>query len=325
MSHALEIASSEVPFRATRSDRQRAIRLRCPLCKGSLGDERRCDSCNFLMKENNGIVVALDPERLAYYAKFIADYEHIRAAEGRGSADKTYYRNLPHQDTTGHNTEQWKVRARSYDYLIRRILKPLAAGATVLDLGAGNCWLSFQLARRGYRSVAVDLLTNSQDGLGAATHYRDVLGSSIPRFQAELNCLPFQNEQFDVAIFNASFHYSEDYTTTLGEALRCIKPNGIVVVCDTPWYSRQLSGEQMVAERRAHFLGRFRTASDSVHSQEFLTDERLNSLAAALSIRWTVHRPWYGWRWAMRPWIATLRKRREPSRFRIYVARKNGH
>jgi len=277
------------------------------------------------MKEDDGIVVALNPERLAYYAHFIADYERIRAAEGRGSADKTYYLNLPHQDTTGHNTGQWKIRARSYDYLIRRVLKPLAAGDTVLDLGAGNCWLSFQLARRGYRSVAVDLLTNSQDGLGAATHYRDVLGSSIPRFQAELNCLPFQNEQFDVAIFNASFHYSEDYTTTLGEALRCIKPDGIVVICDTPWYSRELSGEQMIAERRAHFLGRFSTASDSVPSREFLTDERLSNLAAALSIRWTVHRPWYGWRWAMRPWIATLRKRREPSRFRIYVARKNGH
>jgi len=277
------------------------------------------------MKENDGIVVALDPERLAYYANFIADYQHIRAAEGRGSPGNTYYLNLPHQDTTGHNTGQWKIRARSYDYLIRRILKPLAAGDTVLDLGAGNCWLSFQLARRGYRSVAVDLLTNSQDGLGAGTHYRNVLGSSIPRFQAELNCLPFQNEQFDVAIFNASFHYSEDYKTTLGEALRCIKPDGIVVICDTPWYSRELSGQQMIAERRAHFLGRFCTASDSVPSQEFLTDERLSSLAAALSIRWAVHRPWYGWRWAMRPWIATLRKRREPSRFRIYVARKNGH
>jgi len=275
------------------------------------------------MKETDGIVLALTPGRLAYFADFITDYEHIRAAEGRGSQDNNYYLSLPHQDTTGHNSGQWRIRARSYDYLIRRILKPLAGGETILDLGAGNCWLSFQLARRGYQPVAVDLLTNPQDGLGAAVHYRQVLGSSIPRFQAELNCLPFDDEQFDVALFNASFHYSEDYERTLCEALRCVKPDGIVVICDTPWYSREQSGRQMIAERRAYFRDRFHTTSDSVQSEEFLTDDRLRRLGEALSIRWTVHGPWYGWRWAMRPWVARLRMRREPSQFRIYVARKN--
>jgi SAM-dependent methyltransferase len=275
------------------------------------------------MEENNGIVLALAPDRVAHYAEFIADYEHIRAAEGRGSHDESYYLALPHRDTTGHNSGQWKIRARSYDFLIRSILNPLATGEAVLDLGAGNCWLSFHLARRGYRPVAVDLLTNSQDGLGAATHYLRALGSSIPRFQAELNCLPFEDAQFDVVIFNASFHYSEDYEITLREALRCVKHDGCVVICDTPWYSREESGRQMIAERRAYFSNRFCTASDSVKSQEFLTDERLRSLGEALSIRWTVHRPWYGWRWAMRPWVARLRGRREPSQFRIYVARKD--
>jgi SAM-dependent methyltransferase len=275
------------------------------------------------MKEKDGIVLALAADRLAYYAGFIADYERIRAAEGRGSRDKSYYLALPYQDTTGNNSSQWKIRARSFDYLMRRVLNPSADGEAVLDLGAGNCWLSFQLARRGYRPVAVDLLTNLQDGLGAAIHYDHELGSSIPRFQAELNCLPFQDGEFDVVIFNASFHYSENYQTTLREALRCLKPDGLLVISDTPWYSREQSGRQMIAERRAYFRDRFCTASDAVESQEFLTDERLRSLGEALSVRWTVHRPWYGLRWFMRPWVAKLRKRREPSKFRIYVARKD--
>jgi len=277
------------------------------------------------MAEKDGINLALAPNRLAYFAKFIADYEHIRAAEGRGSKDKGYYLSLPYQDSTGNNSSQWKIRAKSFDCLMRWVLNPSSDGEDVLDLGAGNCWLSYQLARRGYRPVAVDLLTNAQDGLGAATHYHDDLGSSIPRFQADLNCLPFQNEQFDVVIFNASFHYSEDYEVTLREALRCTKPDGLVVICDTPWYSREQSGKQMISERRAYFSNRFCTASDSLRSQEFLTDEDLQSLGDRLSVRWDVHRPWYGWRWAMRPWVARLRKRREPSQFRIYVARKDGH
>lgn len=324
MTAVREVASASNSVRAQASE-QFTIRLRCPLCNANLIEERRCTSCDFFMKELDGIVLALAPGRLAYYANFIADYEHIRAAEGRGSQDKSYYLALPYQDTTGRNSGQWRIRAKSYDYLIRRVIKPLAAGETVLDLGAGNCWLSFQLARRGYRPTAVDLLTNAKDGLGAAFHYEADLGSSIPRFQAELNRLPFQDGQFDVVIFNASFHYSEDYETTLGEALRCTKPDGLVIICDTSWYSREESGRQMIAERRARFRDRFQTASDSVESREFLTDERLRNLREALSIRWTVHHPWYGWRWATRPWIARLRNRREPSQFRIYVARKDDH
>ncbi|HEX5283616.1 MAG TPA: class I SAM-dependent methyltransferase [Bryocella sp.] len=275
------------------------------------------------MTEQDGIIRALPPDRLAYYHEFVADYEYIRAAEGRGSRDKAYYLALPYRDTTRHNSAQWKVRSRSYDYLIHRIINSPASGEAVLDLGAGNCWLSYQLTRRGYRAVAVDLLTNSQDGLGAAEHYHQDLGSGIPRFQAELNHLPFQNVQFDIVIFNASFHYSEDYEITLREALRCTKHDGFVVICDTPWYSREQSGDQMIAERRACFQSRFQTASDSLKTQEFLTDDRLANLAEVLSIRWTVHRPSYGLRWAMRPWIARLRGRREPSQFRIYVARKD--
>jgi SAM-dependent methyltransferase len=276
------------------------------------------------MEEKDGIFLAIAPDRLAYYTKFIADYEYIRAAEGRGSRDKSYYLALPYEDRTGNNSGQWKIRAKSFDYLIRNILDPAGRGETVLDLGAGNCWLSFQLAQHGYRPVAVDILTNSLDGLGAAIHYGSELGFHIPRFQAELNCLPFQDEQFDAVIFNASFHYSEDYVATMREALRCVKPGGHVVICDSPWYTREQSGQKMVAERHAYFRNRFGTASESVKSLEFLTDDRLHRLEAALHIDWTVYRPWYGWRWAMRPWLARLHKRREPSQFCIYVARKDG-
>jgi SAM-dependent methyltransferase len=301
------------------------LRLRCPRCEDTLVEDEICNSCKFQMEEKDGIFLALAPDRLAYYAKFIADYEYIRAAEGRGSRDKSYYLALPYQDTTGNNSGQWKIRARSFDYLVDKILNPAGQGETILDLGAGNCWLSFQLAQLAYRPVAVDILTNSLDGLGAAIHYENELGFDIPRFQAELSCLPFQDEQFDAVIFNASFHYSEDYVATMREALRCVKPGGQVIICDTPWYTREQSGRQMVAERRAYFRDRFGTASESVKSLEFLTDDRLQNLEAILPIEWTVHRPWYGWKWAMRPWLARLRNRREPSQFCIYVTRKDGY
>jgi hypothetical protein len=78
----------------------------------------------------------------------------------------------------------------------------------------------------------------------------------------------------------------------------------------------------MIAERQTVFIQCCETASDSVSSLEFLTNERLRKLETRLSIRRTVHSPRYSFKWNMRPVVAKLRGRREPSRFRIYVAKK---
>ena len=276
------------------------------------------------MPVNNGIVYALPPDRASHYAHFIEDYERIRAAEGRWSRKDDFYLRLPYTDISGRNSKQWKIRALSYDYLMDRILKQNLRldGGRVLDLGAGNCWMSYRLALARYRPFAVDLLTNDQDGLGAAEHFRGHLPVMFPRFQAELDRLPFQDEQFDAVIFNASFHYVEDPVSTLSEALRCVKSGGMVIISDTPWYSRDESGRRMVAERYVAFFGRYGTASDSIRSLEYLTDDRLRDLEQQLAVRWTIHSPRYGLKWAMRPLIATLSNRREPSQFRIYTARK---
>jgi ubiquinone/menaquinone biosynthesis C-methylase UbiE len=193
----------------------------------------------------------------------------------------------------------------------------------ILDLGAGNCWMSFRLALAGHQPFAVDLLTNERDGLGAAKHYQKCLPAILPRFQAEVSHLPFQDKQFDAVIFNASFHYSEDYTVSLREAFRCVRSGGIVIISDTPWYSHEECGRQMMSERRAAFSQSYGSASDSISSLEYLTNERLRILEEQLSIRWTTYSPQYGFRWTMRPLIAKLRQKREPSRFRIYVARKD--
>jgi SAM-dependent methyltransferase len=253
----------------------------------------------------------------------MSDYERIRAAEGRGSESQAFYLGLPYADLSGRNSGQWQIRAQSYRCLMNHVLEMPARRRTVLDIGAGNCWMSYRLALLGYRPIAVDLLTNDDDGLGAAVRYQDALPEFFPRFQAEITRLPFQSEQFDIVIFNASFHYSEDYLSSLLEAFRCLRSGGMVVILDTPWYSREASGRAMVAERHAAFLQKYGTASDSIRSLEFLTDARLRALEEQLSIQWTTFTPQYGLKWAMRPSMARLRGRREPSRFRIYTARKD--
>ena len=300
------------------------VGMQCPCCRADLNG-LDCMSCGFRIQVSGGILHALPAERAAYYARFIEDYERIRAAEGRGSEGEEFYLGLPYKDVTGRNDKQWHIRARSYDYLRKHVLArlPQESGRKILDLGAGNCWMSFRLALAGYHPFAVDLLSNDRDGLGAAAHYQRWLPEPFLRFQAEAARLPFQNEQFDAVVFNASFHYAEDYAVTLREAFRCVKNGGLVIVSDTPWYSREESGRQMVSERRAVFAQHYGTASDSIKSLEYLTNSRLRLLEEQLSIQWTIHSPRYGLKWAMRPLVAKLRRKREPSRFRIYVARKD--
>ncbi|WP_158883555.1 methyltransferase domain-containing protein [Rhodanobacter sp. L36] len=297
------------------------LRLQCPRCGTPIG-ELDCPACSYSIVISDGIARALPPASIEHHARFIEDYERIRAAEGHGSANEDFYLGLPYRDTSGRNREQWRMRARSYDYLVRQLLNDIDRGGSVLDLGAGNGWMSFRLALAGFRPCAVDLLANDSDGLGAARHYRSQLPTLFPRFQAEIRHLPFADEQFDAAIFNASFHYAEDYEVALREAMRCVITGGMVIISDTPWYARDESGRQMLAERRASFLQRHGTSADSVAGLGYLTDERLHSMEAALSIRWKVHRPWYGPRWAVRPLMAKFRGRREPSKFRLYEARK---
>ena len=310
------------------------VKLICPGCHGNLTavsyhalgkhhETFECRNCSAVLAQERDIWVALPKHRRSYFEEFLMDYEAVRKAEGRGSNGPEFYLALPYADRTGKNSWEWEIRGRTYGYLEQKILPgvqgTLPRAMTVLDLGAGNAWLSHRLATLGHRPIAVDLQTNGLDGLGAAVHYRHSLPMLFPRFQAELDRLPFVEGQFDCAIFNASFHYSENYDRTLAEAIRCLRPGGTIVIADSPWYSCDESGQQMLKERRESFQNRFGFASDRLSSCEYLTKDRLLALEAKHDVRWKAHDVWYGLHWACRPLLAKLKGRREPSRFRIYT------
>jgi SAM-dependent methyltransferase len=163
----------------------------------------------------------------------------------------------------------------------------------------------------------VDLLDNHWDGLGAAPRFFAYLKTPFAVVQAEMDRIPFANGQFDLVIFNASFHYSTDYPQTTREALRLLRPGGSVVILDTPYYTDESSGAAMVREREAEFERKYGFRSNSIPSSEFVSGNTLDCLARDCGIRWKVLKPWYGWHWALRPWEARLRRRREPSKFYI--------
>jgi SAM-dependent methyltransferase len=312
----------------------RSLRLRCPVCGHSEPSltltpgvlrEPSCCYCGFTFVQESIIWKAITPGREERFQQFIIEDEMIRLREGRGSAGAHYYLELPYTDATGRNARQWKMRSRSFGFFYHYILPWLEsryrAGLDVLDIGAGNCWLSYRLALRGHRPTAVDLRTNTLEGLGAAHHYLDFLPKLFELFQAEMDRLPFDDRQFDLAVFNASFHYSENYARTLQETLRCLRRPGHLLIIDSPLYRDEESGQNMLEEKRLKFQGEYGFPSDSMRSRGYLTPDTLDELARVHAIQWKRFEPRYGAPWALRSLKARLLRRREPPKFCVLWAR----
>lgn len=309
------------------------------------GDELVCPADGRVYRCVDGIWRFLPPERAAYFAPFLRDYTSLRSAEGYGYDDLERYRRLPEVAPDDPLAWQWRMRARGLAVLRRRVLEPMfranqetrkiaeqdqaleplrvhswidSSSLRILDVGAGVSWLGNRLALLGHLPCAVDLNDDPRDGLGAWRHY----STSWPRVQAEFDRLPFADAQVDLVIYNAALPYSADYRVTLAEGLRVLRPGGRIVVMDSPIYRRDASGRRMVAERQAAFERGYGTRSDAVPSVGYLTWGMLRELGRDLGLRWNVFRPWYGWRWALRPWRARLLRQREPSTFALLVAER---
>lgn len=306
---------------STVADNALGFALACPRCRVQLDisdGATACAECGAAYRRERGVWLLLAEDRAPRFAQFIAEYETVRRAEGRGGSGQAYYRALPYRDTTGRFAADWRIRAASFDALLRHVVKPMESRGRLraLDMGAGCGWLAYRLALRGHAAAAADLLVNEADGLGAHVHY----DAPILPIQAEFERLPLADAQLDLLVVNAALHYATDYAVTLREALRVLRPGGALAVVDSPVYRDPSSGRQMVRERGDAFEQRYGFRGESLPSENYLSYARLDELAAELGVRWRIFRPNHGIGWALRPLRARLRGRREPAGFPLLVA-----
>lgn len=309
--------------RLSMTSENHAFVLVCPCCNAPLeqitADKLYCARDQRHFMRINGIWRFLTPEMGAYFEPFVSDYETIRRREGRGSDDPAYYQALPFEDESAKHPSDWRFRAASFRTFMNMFFEPLEnkydRAMKILDLGAGNCWLSNRLSSRGHHLAAIDLAINTFDGLGAHVHYN----TNFVPIQADFTQLPLRDDQVDLAIFNASLHYATSIEQTLGEAFRVLRHEGHVIILDTPIYQEAASGQRMVNEREAFFKAQYGFRSDKLPSENFLTFDRLESLSTHLGVGWQLFKPDFGIRWQIQRFISRLRARREPASFFLIV------
>ncbi len=107
-------------------------------------------------------------------------------------------------------------------------------GDTVVEVGAGSCWLSHLLNRYGCRTVAVDVSRTALE-LGRQLFEREpgTNWSLHPRFVAfDGYTLPIDDAVCDCVVVYDAFHHVPNQRTLLREMHRILQPRGIVVMSE---------------------------------------------------------------------------------------------
>lgn len=194
----------------------------------------QCQQCYQHYPLTKGIPRLLKPERVDALEDFCAQYDALRLQEGWASTNPEFYLHLPACDLTGRHEQEWRLRAKSFQ-LVQKWLAKFAAGQAlrILEVGAGSGWMSQRLAEH-HDLLACDV--------NAGHHGLSALPLARRRFmtvQAEMGRLPLAEHSLDLIIANASLHYSHDPEAFFMEAQRVLRPEGKLIVMDSPVYGDQ--------------------------------------------------------------------------------------
>lgn len=297
-------------------------RLACPDCRIEVdrpapAASSVCSGCGAVFEMRDGVHRFLSKPRAQAAEPFEHQYRVVRAGDGFRSESADYYRMLPRVTAGDRNAGVWRIRREGFAHLLDRASRVSKGRALrILDLGAGNGWLSHRLAEAGHHPVALDLLDDPADGLGACRHYT----IPFPSVQADFDALPFVPAQFDLVVFDGSLHYSPDPAATLVAAHRMLQPGGSILVIDSPMFARANDGEAMVKDERRRMSAEYGLADTVRPGAGFLTFSALDEATEAVGLRGLFVPSRGPIVWRMKRRLAQLRLGRAPAAFGMWVA-----
>ncbi len=223
--------------------------LRCPRCgatemrlEATSRDESEaregsliCDACGERYPLEGGIP-DLQFDRSDVVATEVEAWEGMLAVDDfkpeHHAHARAWNKALPYLEgieTSLAERETWK---RHGDNFFKFIDKLPLDGARVLEIGAGRCWASAAMARRGAQVVALDVLRKLYMGLATADLY--LPECHFERVLADMHNLPFADDTFDLIFATATLHHAYDPGLMLREFKRVLVPGGAVLAINEP-------------------------------------------------------------------------------------------
>jgi ubiquinone/menaquinone biosynthesis C-methylase UbiE len=183
------------------------------------------------------------------------------------------------------------------------LLAACAQPGDVLDLGTGTAQIPIELCRRepGCRVMAADAAESMLD----LARYNIEAAGLIERIQlarGDAKSLPFADGMFDTVMSNSIVHHIPEPMTVLREAVRVVRPGGLLFVRDLARPGDQQTLQRLVetyaAEANEHQQAMF---AASLHAA--LALEEVRQLVASLGysaerVRMTSDRHWTWQAWA---------------------------
>ena len=167
----------------------------------------------------------------------------------------------------------------------------LRPAGTLVELGAGTCWLGATLARRAEveRVVGIEFSQRRLELAPIAMAYLGAPAEKIERVVADFYAHGLEDESADHVFMDAAFHHAADPVRLAGVAFRLLRPGGTFVLHREPTLS-------LLRRTRSHGIegehGSFEHEYDWWRYLSFLRDAGFEArkAPAALGFRTRGHR-----------------------------------
>ncbi len=134
--------------------------------------------------------------------------------------------------------------ADEFDFVVDRLGVP--PGGRILDVAADSTWSTAQLARRGWRPVAIDI----NHHLIANVVFRDV-GLSFPAVNVDMHAPAFQDGVFDGVTAFSALHHTHRLVPLIANLSRVLRPGGRLGFMEPYWVNEDARESFGVAQIEA--------------------------------------------------------------------------
>ena len=160
-------------------------------------------------------------------------YLKLRAKEHRVHSDDMV-RNLPEINHDHPNKREWEMRKNTLKVLCR--LLSTGRNTNILELGCGNGWLSYNLAKSLNANLcAVDV--NEKELRQGARVFSDQ--KNVCLVYANIFDSVFQPKKFDAIILGSSIQYFKNLKDLIASLFDLTKSSGTIYIADSPFYATQ--------------------------------------------------------------------------------------